>query len=189
MTPASKPTTLKLEDGKVYTLALLYTTGRQSQFNQTQTLFTLTSGDRLIVPYTTAKQIEQLGLAPREAFQIVKYANNQWKVRKAPGALRVDPEIVDVSEKEGPQNNAAQIDTTEIQTGPQPTTLRKPAGIEQYAITPATQLEHALKVALQAASNAEKYAQQIGYTCRFTPEAIKSMAITLLINQSNGRAA
>jgi hypothetical protein len=91
-------------------------------------------------------------------------------------------------EKEGPQNNAAQRIETEI-TDPHPTPIRKPAGIEQYAISKASQLEHALKDALQAASNAEKYATQIGYTCRFTPEAIKSMAITLLINGANGRAA
>lgn len=187
MTPAHKPTTMKLEDGKTYTLALQYTTGKQSQFNQTQTMFTLTSGDRLIVPWQVARSIEQLGLAPREAFQIVRFGNNRWQVKKAPGALRVDPEML---EKEGPQNTTApDVTTSEEIAGPHPTPPRKPAGIEQYAIGKASQLEHALKDALQAAANAEKYATQIGYTCRFTPEAIKSMAITLLINQSNGRAA
>ena len=47
---------------------------------------------------------------------------------------------------------------------------------------PSTKLEHALKTAISAAYNAEKYGTELGYVVRFDADAIKSMAITVLIN-------
>ena len=47
-----------------------------------------------------------------------------------------------------------------------------------------TKLEHALKTAISAAHNAEKYGAELGYVVRFDADAIKSMAITVLINMS-----
>jgi len=52
--------------------------------------------------------------------------------------------------------------------------------------TPVTKLEHALKTAISAAHNAEKYGTDLGYVVRFDADAIKSMAITVLINMSEG---
>jgi hypothetical protein len=52
--------------------------------------------------------------------------------------------------------------------------------------TPTTKLEHALKTAISAAYNAEKFGTDLGYVVRFDAEAIKSMAITVLINMSEG---
>jgi len=49
-----------------------------------------------------------------------------------------------------------------------------------------TKLEHALKTAISAANNAEKYGAELGYVVRFDADAIKSMAITVLINMSEG---
>jgi hypothetical protein len=49
---------------------------------------------------------------------------------------------------------------------------------------PVTKLEHALKTAISAAHNAEKFGSELGYTVRFDADAIKSMAITVLINMS-----
>ena len=49
-----------------------------------------------------------------------------------------------------------------------------------------TKLEHALKTAISAAYNAEKFGAEIGYVVRFDSDAIKSMAITVLINMSEG---
>jgi hypothetical protein len=49
-----------------------------------------------------------------------------------------------------------------------------------------TKLEHALKTAISAAHNAEKYGAELGYVVRFDADAIKSMAITVLINMSEG---
>jgi hypothetical protein len=50
----------------------------------------------------------------------------------------------------------------------------------------ATKLEHALRTAISAAHNAEKYGAELGYVVRFDADAIKSMAITVLINMSEG---
>lgn len=51
---------------------------------------------------------------------------------------------------------------------------------------PLTKLESALKTAIAAAHNAEKFGAEIGYVVRFDSDAIKSMAITVLINMSDG---
>jgi hypothetical protein len=50
---------------------------------------------------------------------------------------------------------------------------------------PVTKLEHALKTAISAAHNAEKFGSELGYVVRFDADAIKSMAITVLINMSD----
>jgi hypothetical protein len=55
---------------------------------------------------------------------------------------------------------------------------------EQSQPRPVTKLEHALKTAISAAHNAEKYGSELGYVVRFDADAIKSMAITVLINMS-----
>ena len=55
---------------------------------------------------------------------------------------------------------------------------------EQPQHRPLTKLEHALKTAISAAHNAEKYGSELGYVVRFDADAIKSMAITVLINMS-----
>ena len=51
---------------------------------------------------------------------------------------------------------------------------------------PLTKLESALKTAISAAHSAEKFGAEIGYVVRFDSDAIKSMAITVLINMSEG---
>jgi hypothetical protein len=53
---------------------------------------------------------------------------------------------------------------------------------------PITKLEHALKTAISAAYNAEKFGSELGYVVRFDADAIKSMAITVLINMSERTA-
>ena len=44
----------------------------------------------------------------------------------------------------------------------------------------------AIKTAIAAAHNAEKFGAEIGYVVRFDSDAIKSMAITVLINMNEG---
>jgi hypothetical protein len=56
----------------------------------------------------------------------------------------------------------------------------------QPVTPPLTKLESALKTAIAAAHNAEKFGAEIGYVVRFDSDAIKSMAITVLINMSEG---
>jgi hypothetical protein len=52
---------------------------------------------------------------------------------------------------------------------------------------PTTKLEHALKTAISAAYNSEKFGADLGYVVRFDADAIKSMAITVLINMREER--
>jgi len=54
------------------------------------------------------------------------------------------------------------------------------------ATQPLTKLESALKTAISAAYSAEKFGAEIGYVVRFDSDAIKSMAITVLINMNEG---
>jgi hypothetical protein len=56
-----------------------------------------------------------------------------------------------------------------------------PANAPPSSSRPATQLESALKTAIAAAHEAEKYGTMIGYVVRFSEESIKCMAITALI--------
>jgi hypothetical protein len=49
---------------------------------------------------------------------------------------------------------------------------------------PTTKLEQALRTAISAAHNAEKFGSELGYVVRFDADAIKAMAITVLINMS-----
>lgn len=53
-------------------------------------------------------------------------------------------------------------------------------------VASSTKLEHALKTAISAAWNAEKFGAELGYVVRFDSDAIKSMAITVLINMNEG---
>jgi hypothetical protein len=50
-------------------------------------------------------------------------------------------------------------------------------------------LEDALKTAVRAAAEAERYAESISYACRFLSADVKSMAISVLIGMQSGRAA
>jgi hypothetical protein len=80
-----------------------------------------------------------------------------------------------------PHNGAAPNGTSKNATTQAPPNQTQPS---QPA--PSTKLEHALKTAISAAHNAERYGTELGYVVRFDADAIKSMAITVLINMSEG---
>lgn len=74
---------------------------------------------------------------------------------------------------------------------PLPHPMRAPCGTHSTppakpATQPLTKLESALKTAIAAAHNAEKFGAEIGYVVRFDSDAIKSLAITVLINMNEG---
>ena len=60
----------------------------------------------------------------------------------------------------------------------------EPTPVKDVPSAPVTKLEHALRTAISAAHNAEKFGSELGYVVRFDADAIKSMAITVLINMS-----
>jgi hypothetical protein len=63
-----------------------------------------------------------------------------------------------------------------------PDTTSSPPSIDSGARgMPDTQLAHALKTAIAAAADAEKFAKTLDYNIRFTTEDVRSMGITVLI--------
>jgi hypothetical protein len=70
--------TLKLEVGQIYTLALQYTTGKQSKYNQNEMYFTLASGQLLVVPSVVGIAIDRLNLEVGEEFTLGKLRGGNW---------------------------------------------------------------------------------------------------------------
>ena len=53
--------------------------------------------------------------------------------------------------------------------------------VDEKQLLPDTQLTHALKTAISAAVEAERFAKTLDYNIRFTTDDVRSMAITILI--------
>ena len=164
-------------------------------------LFHLTDGRVMYVPPIVARKIEAQGIAPGEPFELCKtqvkngrLRSIEWGVRRSPTEssnvegpevntepkteleTKLEESIAAVNGKNGSHEPMAQ--NGESQNGSSLSAPLQPA--------PVTKLEHALKTAIAAAQNAEKYGTDLGYVVRFDADAIKSMAITVLINMSEG---
>jgi hypothetical protein len=151
-------------------------------------MFTLADGRVMYVPPFVANQIQAEGAAAGERFELCKTQVKkgsrraiEWIVRRLDPS---EPEPEPEPEPEAPleRDLRASLESVEVKknanghSGPHPNS--QPA--------PATKLEHALKTAISAAYNAERYGAELGYVVRFDADAIKSMAITVLINMSGG---
>ena len=164
---------------------------------------TLADGGVMYVPPIVAEQIEAKGIIAGESFELCK-------ARIALGRRR----LIEwhVHRKEDPDANYSETQLeSDLRKSVEAAIARKtqlppvsPNGHETASShelngngspsTPAengqpraaTKLEHALKTAISAACNAEKYGAELGYVVRFDSDAIKSMAITVLINMSEG---
>jgi hypothetical protein len=165
-------------------------------------LFHLTDGRVMYVPPIVARKIVAQGIEPGEPFELgktqVKNGRSrsiEWWVKRniaeppngknteRPSEPQTDVEsqliqsIAAISENgNGNPSITAQNDATQnksSQSGPSQS-------------SPTTKLEDALKTAISAAHNAEKFGTDLGYVVRFDADAIKSMAITVLINMSEG---
>jgi len=66
-------------------------------------------------------------------------------------------------------------------TGSVPASPSPPLAKDTALALPTTQLAHALKTAISAAADAEKFARTLDYNIRFTTDDIRSMGITVLI--------
>jgi len=142
-------------------------------------MFTLSDGRVMYVPPFVANKIQSEGVAAGERFELCKTQIRKGNRRSIEWIVR-------------------RLDPSEAPETPLAKDLR--ASIEQVAsngngnvhhdmhsdASPAstTKLEHALKTAISAAYNAERYGAELGYVVRFDADAIKSMAITVLINMS-----
>jgi hypothetical protein len=147
-------------------------------------MFTLADGRVMYVPPFVATKIQDEGVGAGERLQLcktqVRKGNRrsiEWIVRRIDPSepepetplehdLRASIELVSKSGSGNGNGNG--------HNGTRAT--KQPA--------PTTKLEHALKTAISAAYNAERYCAELGYVVRFDADAIKSMAITVLINMS-----
>ena len=174
-------------------------------------MFYLTDGRVMYVPPIVATKIEAQGIVAGERFELCKAEVKTGHRRSIEWLLkRIDP-----SQPRAQGGSAPEPKTPETQlehdlrvsvdmakakkAGPEPP--QPIAAATADAIPPfapmttgngngqppaVTKLEHALKTAISAAYNAEKYGTELGYVVRFDADAIKSMAITVLINMSEG---
>jgi hypothetical protein len=170
---------LTLANGIPITIALQYSTGQRVASRipgaEDQMMYTLTDGRVAYLPLGVAQMIDELQLDSREPFTICKFGARDWEVQRGVLPQPAPPAPIPPQRSEAARPTATA--PRESETFP----AIVPAG------EPVTRLESALKTAILAASNAEKYGQSIGYTVRFDTDAIKAMAITVLINMECGR--
>ncbi len=165
-------------------------------------LFHLTDGRVMYVPPIVARKIEDQGIAPGEPFELCKTQVKNGRLRSIEWWLRrthiesADGENSRVSPEPPPDLESQLVQSIAAVNGvngnrhPPPATQDEPThnGSPETQPTqpPVTKLEHALRTAISAAHNAEKYGTDLGYVVRFDADAIKSMAITVLINMREG---
>ena len=173
-------------------------------------MFNLTGGQVMYVPPIVASKIAYEGIEPGERFELCKAQvktgqrrSIEWSVRRFdPEEVRVEErsEIPDAPETQLESDLRASIElanATNSKPLPVPEDARATSAPSnghasgatapvQPVTPPLTKLESALKTAIAAAHNAEKFGAEIGYVVRFDSDAIKSMAITVLINMSEG---
>ena len=160
--------------------------------------FTLADGRSMYVPPCVANKIVQQGITAGDTFELCKLNVKrgrrnmiEWVVR------RVDPQAASQESqlehdlRESIEQAKAKTETLPHPSPEPPSEAASPAGNgangpRPPGAPPQTKLEHALRTAIAAAYNAEKFGSELGYVVRFDADAIKSMAITVLINMSEG---
>ena len=178
-------------------------------------MFSLADGRIMYVPPFVAALIDSEGISVGERFQLCKSQiqrgrrrSIEWIVKRlgpvrpcadstAPGGeTQLERDLRASIEAVNGKNAATEQAPPEIIASPVEPVASVPAngtaGAQIGAPSPnghstaPTKLEHALKTAISAAYNAEKYGAELGYVVRFDADAIKSMAITVFINMSEG---
>jgi hypothetical protein len=172
--------------------------------------FNLTDGQVMYVPPIVASKIEAEGIGPGERFELCKVQvktgqrrSIEWSVRRLnpPEARGETPaKTIEAPETQLESDLRASVNLANSQNGKAPAASANATGSSTPCNghangaaasappvgPPLTKLESALKTAIAAAHNAEKFGTEIGYVVRFDSDAIKSMAITVLINMSEG---
>jgi hypothetical protein len=177
-------------------------------------MFALTDGRVMYVPPIVASKIHEAGIAPGECFHLWKASvktgqrrSVEWLVDRA---AQTPSPLVESMTTGGAETalehelrlsiEAAQAKKASVEAMPVNFIEEMPAFaspnnghasngnglklVPDGTSVPVTKLEHALKTAISAAFNAEKFGSELGYVVRFDADAIKSMAITVLINMS-----
>ena len=146
-------------------------------------MFTLADGQIMYVPPFVPAKIQAEGVAAGDRLQLCKTQiqngnrrSIEWTVRRLDHS---EPETETPIERDLSASIELVAPKTNGHNGTQ-------ASVKAAPPVPPTKLEHALKAAISAAYNAERYGAELGYVVRFDADAIKSMAITVLINMSSG---
>ena len=174
-------------------------------------MFSLADGRVMYVPPFVATKIQAEGVVAGERFQLCKTQVKKGNRRSIEWIVqRLDP-VEELACTAAPDSAEATPVHEDAEASPAPLSVPEPetpierdlrASIELVASNgkgnghngqrpttppvPPTKLEHALKTAISAAYNAERFGAELGYVVRFDADAIKSMAITVLINMSSG---
>jgi hypothetical protein len=174
-------------------------------------MFNLADGQVMYVPPFVAALIESEGITAGERFilcksQVAKGGRRtiEWIVKRICASppladttspetqlerdLRASIEMVNgtANGEQPPESVVSSIEPSVVALPNGTAPHQNGASSRKGQSTTPTKLEHALKTAISAAYNAEKYGAELGYVVRFDADAIKSMAITVLINMSEG---
>jgi len=164
---------LKFAPNIPQTVSLKFPTGRHVNGHYgEQVMYSLESGSIMYVPIIVEKKLAELAVKKGQPVEICKAQENgktEWQVSRA---------------EDGHPNKKPQGVVQILNSSPSLDELWK-----EGEDKPGTRLEHALRTALYAAKEAEKYSVEIGHPVQFDKDDIRLMAQTLVINGGRERAA
>jgi hypothetical protein len=179
-------------------VALQYPEGREveGQYGP-QMLCTLVDGRKMYIPPMVAARIRELGIQPREPFQIGKIERREgaakklvWEVKRvyAPGQAPAAPSAVSAAHGTGDRSQEA-VRGTNIQQASTPAPRPEAPRAAAVAAAPArvdyeTALTQFIVMATRAASKAEKELSAEGLAVRFDSEKVGDWVSTLFIQAS-----
>jgi hypothetical protein len=150
------PSYLKLETDRGYRVALRYPFPRPARpafDGSEQVRWTLSDGHSLYTPQEFAREIERLGIAAGEEFEVRRVRENGRMVFRAAK--------IGLSSSDG-KSTPFVTERSPVRGRPEP-----------------PRLERSLKSAVAAAARAESEATKIGYAVKFTSADIADMAISI----------
>jgi hypothetical protein len=180
---------LRFEPNVATQVRLKFPSGRHvdGKFGE-QVMFSLLDGNIMYVPVIVEKQLQALQVRRGQPVEICKQQEDgktEWKVAlvKATSAPAQPPAPKPAARAQanGSNGHAKPQAAAELLDGTQD--LDHPD-----TDPPRSQLEHALKISLEAAKRAEQFSHQIGHPIQFDKDDIRLLAQTLVIN-NRGRAA
>jgi len=159
--------------------------------------YTLTDDRTMYVDPLVAERIKELAIQPGELFQVCKRQAKKGNRRTIDWLVERNDEPETELERDllaslemlrAPESTPESAPAPSPPISPAVTSEPPPSPFHELGPSvpvasrpPDTQLAHALKTAIAAASDAEKFAKTLDYTIRFTTEDVRSMGITVLI--------
>lgn len=176
MNPSNAISKLKLEVNQPQVISFTSPRGIpcKSKFAGDQIMWTLSDGRRYYGDPYLQERIDALRLQPMQQFEIEKIETFIGNCRDSEVVVR-------------PVGAPARGTTTVRKAPAAAITSQAVSQIPDSAAEYESELQRALKNAIEACANAEMYAKSIDYDCRFSPEQVKCMAISVLIGMQQAR--